>query len=338
MTKFSIITPFYNTEKYIEQCISSFLEQTLDDFEFILIDDGSTDNSFKIAQKYQKQDKRITLIKSENKGQGTQRNYALNLSKGEYVYFFDSDDWLLDKYSLEKIYKKIKKDNADILIFNGYKYFQETGKTNEYRHADIFYSKFEDKPFTPYDSADTLLNINSFSTLKIFKKDFLIENDIKYTDTKFIEDSEFIVKAMLYAKKISTLNDFIANYRVHDESSSHKPHLNVKNIQKSIFICENIIKNHPDSKLFFDSFIDSRVNQLFYHFRRVPSSQGGVYKKEYYNMMKYVMTYFYKNYPNNIKNIKNQNFYNVVKYNWELYRLNNFIKFLKVHLGYYIGI
>lgn len=90
----SIIVPVYNVEKYLKRCIDSILNQSFENFELILVDDGSTDNSGKIVDEYEGIDKRIRVIHKQNGGQGSARNRGLDIAKGNYIGFVDSDDWI----------------------------------------------------------------------------------------------------------------------------------------------------------------------------------------------------------------------------------------------------
>ena len=94
MPKVSIILPVYNVEKYLSQCLDSIVNQTLKDFECICINDGSPDNSLAILKEYASKDSRIKIINQENKGQSSARNVGMNFSKGKYIAFIDSDDWI----------------------------------------------------------------------------------------------------------------------------------------------------------------------------------------------------------------------------------------------------
>ena len=95
MTKLSIVIPIYNVEKYLSQCIDSILSQTYQNLEIILVDDGSNDNSGKIADKYAQKDSRIAVIHKQNGGLSDARNAGIEIATGEYIYFLDSDDWLV---------------------------------------------------------------------------------------------------------------------------------------------------------------------------------------------------------------------------------------------------
>lgn len=111
----SIIMPVYNTERYIKKSIESILNQTFTDFELILIDDGSTDNSSSICEEYSKCNDRISVIHKENEGQGVARNIGIKYAKGEYLSFIDSDDYV-DEDFLESLLSAIKQENADIAL------------------------------------------------------------------------------------------------------------------------------------------------------------------------------------------------------------------------------
>lgn len=117
-TFFTIIVPVYNCEEYIEDCIKSILDQTFKDFELILINDGSVDKSGEICKKYKDKDKRIIYISQENSGQAVARNKALDIAKGKYIVFIDSDDWVYSNY-LEVCYNIFEKEKVDLIAFPG---------------------------------------------------------------------------------------------------------------------------------------------------------------------------------------------------------------------------
>src|SRR5699024_6933853 len=112
MPKVSVIVPVYNVEKYIEKCIQTLVNQTLQDLEIIIVNDGSTDNSEKIIKKYKKEYKNIIYVTKENGGLSSARNFGLLYATGEYVAFLDSDDYV-DKIIYEKMYNKAKETNSD---------------------------------------------------------------------------------------------------------------------------------------------------------------------------------------------------------------------------------
>ena len=113
MSKVSIIIPVYNAEKYLREAIESVLKQTYTDFELLLINDRSTDNSMEISREYSKKDHRIVLLEnnSENHGPGSTRNIGLDHATGEYIYFMDADDWI-DKSLLQCAVNRMQETNA----------------------------------------------------------------------------------------------------------------------------------------------------------------------------------------------------------------------------------
>ena len=122
----SIIVPVYNTEKYLERCIVSLRQQTLNSIEIILIDDGSSDNSGNICDDYASKDDRIKVIHKRNEGQGLARNSGLELSEGKYVLFVDSDDYI-ETDTCEKLVSIIELENADLCSF-GYRIETKEGR------------------------------------------------------------------------------------------------------------------------------------------------------------------------------------------------------------------
>ena len=119
MVKFSVVVPVYNVEKYIGFCIESLQKQTLKEIEIILVDDGSPDKSGEICDLYAAKDARIIVIHKKNGGVSAARNDGMDIAKGEYIIFCDSDDWLPEN-ALEKLYNKGVEVNADIVIGNVY--------------------------------------------------------------------------------------------------------------------------------------------------------------------------------------------------------------------------
>ena len=113
----SIIIPIYNVEKYLEKCLDSILNQTYKNLEIILIDDGSTDNSPNICNSYCEKDKRIKIIHKNNEGVSSARNKGIELSKGKYIVFIDSDDYVSNEH-IEVLYDCIISNNVDLVISN----------------------------------------------------------------------------------------------------------------------------------------------------------------------------------------------------------------------------
>ena len=136
MCEISIIVPVYNVEKYLEKCIKSILNQTFTDFELILVNDGSTDKSGVICDNYKNIDDRIIVIHKKNEGLSSARNSGLDIAKGRYIGFVDSDDYINnDMY--HKLYEALIKNNSDISICKFVKVYDDSEM--KFSNNDLYY-------------------------------------------------------------------------------------------------------------------------------------------------------------------------------------------------------
>ena len=124
-TDISIIVPIYNTEKYLKKCLDSLINQSKKELEFMLINDGSKDNSEEIIKEYK--DERIKYYKNKNQGIGKTRNFGIEKATGKYIMFLDSDDYL-EKDACELLYKKAEKENLDLVVCDYYKVYSNGTK------------------------------------------------------------------------------------------------------------------------------------------------------------------------------------------------------------------
>ena len=207
----SIIIPIYNVEKYLTKCIESVINQTYKNLEIILVNDGSTDNSKDIINKYSLIDSRIKVINKKNGGLSDARNVGIEIAKGDYIAFLDSDDWIeLNMY--EKLYSYIKQENADIVQCSYQEVYNE-----EVNNQKI---KEEIKLISGKDSLYNLYGENHGKTVVVWNKIYKRElfNDIRFPKGKYHED-EFTTYKLLYkANKIVDLNLPLVYYRQRDGS------------------------------------------------------------------------------------------------------------------------
>ena len=211
MTKLSIVIPVYNVENYIPQCLESILSQSFKDLEIICVNDGSTDNSLSVLQDYKAKYGRIIIIDKKNEGSGIARNAGLSIAKGEYVYYVDGDDWIEDN-ALEKIIVKADKLNTDILIFGGLSYYEGKGKNGGYS-ANKLPKKYLDKVFSAKEIKKDIFKFPSTAWTKLYKRDFLVKNNIKFQDIKAGQDQLPFFHSMIKAERIALLPENIYCYR-----------------------------------------------------------------------------------------------------------------------------
>lgn len=205
MPKISIIVPIYNVEKYIKDCLTSLINQTLNDIEIICVNDGTEDKSMSIVKEFQKKDEKITIINQKNKGLSQARNNGLKIAKGKYIYFLDSDDTISTE-ALETLYKIANSKNLDILYFDGKTNYESDEVKKEFSKYENYYQRNIDCQKVIDGQAMFLLmkENNSYRAnvaTQLYKKDFLIKNKIRFIPNIYHEDEEFSLKTSLYAKK-----------------------------------------------------------------------------------------------------------------------------------------
>ena len=141
MIKASIVITAYNVESYIEKCIMSVINQTEKNIEIIIVNDGSTDSSLEICNKYKKKDKRVRIINKKNEGVIEARKKGIREAKFDYVTFVDADDWI-HKKCLEIAWNEINKTNSDIVVFNMFKVVGKLGLIKR-KNNSIYFSNSE---------------------------------------------------------------------------------------------------------------------------------------------------------------------------------------------------
>ena len=243
MSKVSVIVPVYNTEQYLPRCIDSILAQTFTDFELILVNDGSTDNSGMICNEYAKKDSRIIVIHKENGGVSSARNLGIDNAKGKYITFVDSDDYILSQY-LDNIYTCLIKVKAD-LIFTSY-----TDIINE--EKSIVKINYD---FNCLEDYVSFFIINGNFTApwgKFFSRKIINENSLYFPyNIHRGEDTIFVYNYLLHCKKIYFIADYNYNYnRILDGASLSQKHFpyTIENITKNKLI-ESIYKLNTKYKL-----------------------------------------------------------------------------------------
>ena len=195
--KISVILSAYNEEKFIRKAIESVSNQTLEDIEIIIINDGSTDNTLDIINSYADKDNRIVVIDQENIGLGASRNKGMKIARGEYVTFLDADDW-----------------------FN---YDDETGRVyeNDWFNLNNLDESFDDVVFSSEKTKDFLFDLSVSSCQKIYRNSFLKSIDASFPEGIYFEDMPFFFYVYLKAERISIIRKHFYYRRKHDLSITH---------------------------------------------------------------------------------------------------------------------
>lgn len=213
--KISVILPAFNEEKYICDAIESVLSQSFDDFELIVVNDGSTDNTLNIINSLD--DDRIINLNQPNCGPGAARNKALDIASGDYVMFLDGDDVYCPD-ALKTAYGEITSKNTDISIFQIIKYDGENYSENSWFNLDNFPEEFENKVFNPHECKDFLFDISVSACQKIFKRSFLDKINARFPEGIYFEDMPFFFYTFLKSERISIIKKHLYVRRKHEGS------------------------------------------------------------------------------------------------------------------------
>lgn len=261
MPEISIVMPVYNCEDYLEETLSCVFNQTFGDFELICVDDGSTDSSLNILKEFADNDSRLKIISQENKGSGAARNRGLIESSGEYLFFIDSDDYIVPDF-LDVCIKNISKTDCDFLMF------QIASIRDGLMDGDVM--------FTPYHMNEKFIfnyEINKTSVInsyfapwsKFYKKEFLEKYNILFDEDLPYEDVLFHVKSMIKASKILFIPECLYYYRIDSQnslSSDSTTHIKIFDVVENVRKYLNEEGILDDFKMEFESF---KTQQVIWH-------------------------------------------------------------------------
>lgn len=216
--KVSVVIPIYNAETYIKECLDSILLQTLKDIEIICVDDGSTDNSIEILNKYVKKDNRIILLKQSNKYAGVARNLGIQYAVGKYLCFLDADDFFSPIF-LEKMYLAANENMSDVVICNSNNYDSNTGKITKGFMRQEFLPPNKDD-FSRENIPEKLFQItDGWPWNKLFLREFVKQNELRFSETRTANDGYFVFMALAKAKRITKIDDYLVNWRINNQNS-----------------------------------------------------------------------------------------------------------------------
>lgn len=236
----SVIVPVYNTEKYLPRCLDSLVNQTYKDIEIICINDGSKDNSLNVLNDYAKKDKRIKVINQENQGVSCARNAGIDKSKGKYISFIDSDDYVdLDMY--ETLINSLKDKEYDILAFG---YDLVDPKTGESKKG----SDIQNGIFDACEFLDFNYNLQGVVNT-LYKKSIIDENRLRFTPSvSYGEDILFRQMYILKVEKMKMMNRVFYHY-VYDDEAAKQKYTNDKIISSAIERGKAILKFCSSNKI-----------------------------------------------------------------------------------------
>lgn len=281
----SLIVPIYNVEKYLLTCLTSIANQNYKNFEALLIDDGSTDSSSIIANNFCKNDLRFKLYRKENAGLSSARNYGLNLVKGEYVYFIDSDDQVKNTF-IEKLLNKVLEHNADLAFCLTEVYSETENKLikDPYYNTTPIENIFFNRWFDHLHIRKYLFLIQVSAWNKVYKTSFLKNISAKFPLNLCFEDNPFFFRCVLNANKICYVNEELYIYRYNRPGSiltSKKR--NFFDFFKIIELVEFELKVNTEIwEIYKRDFLHYKYSSLLFWLNQIDSEL----KPEFYSLIK----------------------------------------------------
>lgn len=225
--KVSVIMPVYNVEKYVGKAIESILNQTLEEFEFLIVDDGTPDHSGEICDAYAKRDRRISVIHKENGGAPSARNAAIELAKGRYMYFMDSDDWA-EPTMLEDMYRLAEQNKAQLVVAGFFidTYYSETEyRTDNFVTEDAVYNNAKEFRTNAYRLFDKNLLYTPWN--KLYSSEYIMKHNLRFPKT-FWDDFPFNLSVVENLERVVVTSKQYYHFmraRAESETASYRPEM-----------------------------------------------------------------------------------------------------------------
>lgn len=241
---FSIIIPIYNAEQFLTDCVESVTNQSFENYELILVDDGSTDSCPHICDALAAENNHICVVHKENGGVASARNAGMDVANGQYVMFIDADDWLGEN-ALNILNEHIDKKKDDIVVCSRYIGISDSGDDEV-----VVFSEAQIKELQNLDYYHIRVSCQNLSSMcfSIYKRDFLNNNKIRVNENYSLgEDTDFFFRALVQSDSISVCDCLIFKYRDNKSSLSHS--YNYDNLKSILCVCAERIhdleKNSP---------------------------------------------------------------------------------------------
>lgn len=309
MVKVSVILPVYGVAPYIEKCTQSLLAQTLDDMEFLFVDDHGPDESMDVVRRtiagHPREAQFRFLDPGKNIGPGQARNYAIPFAEGEYIAFVDSDDWV-EPDMFESLYRQAEAHGmADLCYGHAFKDFAD-GKPSKVLRNPIVASG----NFTHEKRAHFLVNYISYFWTFIYKKDFLVREGIRFPEERWSEDSYFVSCCLMTAQSIANVDKPLYHYQVRRGSASTTQ--NSTKYRQRITVFNKLLQYAKDRQVYgdFKEEIDFMyvkkcgLSALVDYVKDSSRPDNSTYKTIYQEMTSYIPEYHTNKYLKKNKSVR----------------------------------
>ncbi|RAP47426.1 MAG: hypothetical protein BZ135_02285 [Methanosphaera sp. rholeuAM6] len=283
MVAISVVVPVYNVENYLSDCLDSLINQTFKDIEIICINDGSKDNSLEILEEYAKKDSRMKVFSQENGGHAVATNKGISMATGKYLFCMDSDD-VLELNALELSYNRAEEKDVDFVIFKAINY---NNSDDEYYETEVYsmdkvYNKVGDEVFNYRDLGDLIFEMSVTPWSKLYKREFIVDNNIIFPEGLIFEDNVFFYDALLTAERICFLNEFLFIRRWYSTSSTTAGDLRfLSSIGVTNLVIETFEK-HNEYDNFKKNLWDFKIKNNMMRYKKIKNE----YKETFFNELK----------------------------------------------------
>lgn len=270
--KVSIIVPIYNVERYLDKCITSLVNQTLQDIEIILVDDGSPDNCPSICDEWAKKDERIKVLHKQNEGLGMARNSGIDIATGEYITFCDSDDYV-EPATYNELYGKVKEKDLDICWFQACRVRLDGTKiySRKVVEEEYFEGKEQIRCFLKDVIGRNPEDMNSrtrgmSSCMALFRRGIYIRSGVRYPSERVVasEDFIFLINILPHVNSVGILPDVFYNYLINPCSIS-STYSEIKHIRLINML--NVLKDYCDANFEYAEYKNHYFSQVLRIFK-----------------------------------------------------------------------
>lgn len=234
----SVIIPNFNEVKFIGKCIDSVLNQTYENIEILIVDDGSKDESLSIIKKYADENENVSFWTQKRQNAAVARNKGMENAKGDYYFFLDSDDYVYPD-SIEKMVRAYEENDADFVIGNMHEMDEEDNVTKDLKFFD---------QTQVIDDYKKLIALVPAPSNKFFKAKLVKDNNVTFGNVRIGQDLNFFLKYILNCKKIVTMEDYIYNWRDVSTSMSRSVNFKIFDITESFKDIKNYYEEHNGSQ------------------------------------------------------------------------------------------
>ena len=260
----SVLVPVYNVEKYLPACLDSLAAQKLKSIEFICINDGSTDGSLDVLERYANEDSRFRIIDKPNSGYGASMNCGLDAARGKYIGIVESDDFASPDM-FKKLYSFARRHDCDIVKSN---YFEYDGEDH---YLEPFVGHPYKKVFNPRDM-HSAVRVLPIIWAAIYRRSMLLESGIRFNETPgaSFQDTSFVFRCWVASNRVALLKDAFLHYRINRDESSVKSSAKVFEVCGEYAMSEAFLRERPERMKDFGSLLNAmKFDTYRWNFNRI---------------------------------------------------------------------